>query len=87
MSEYITNAYWQHLLPDDLRDWAREQIRLEVEFRGDDYITHHRCTEEYHIEQEMLFSEIEQTGCCGSHRFKRLAPNGKTYILGYNHGH
>jgi hypothetical protein len=86
-SGYITNAYWQQLLPDEIRVWAIEQIVVESELRGDEYISHYRCAEEYDFEQEILFSEIEETGCCGSNRFKRVGPDGKTYVLGYNYGH
>lgn len=83
------NSPWQQHLPMEVRAWAVVTIRAEVERRGDEYADNYRCAEAGcgNLQQEALFSEIEEAGCCGSHRFEALAPDGKTYVLGYNYGH
>lgn len=87
MTGFSTAQPWQEHLTEEVAAWACRAIADEVASRGDEYDDNHRCTEEHDPEGERLFSEIEADGCCGSHRFRATGPDGRTYVLGYNHGH
>ena len=78
---------WQELLPEEIREWAFTSIEDEIVRNGDDYCDNYRCAEVGDPDQEQRFSEIERSGCCGSHRFEKVGPDGLNYVLGYNHGH
>lgn len=82
-----TNFYWQQLLPMEIRTWAIVTIRKKAEERGDEYVDNYRAAEVGNQEQEERFMEAEENGCCGSYKFETVGPDGKTYVLGYNHGH
>lgn len=85
---YSLRGPWLQLLPnDELREWAIRTIIAEVDRLGNEYGDTYRVAEIGNPEQEQLFAEIEESGCCGSRKFEAIGPDGNKYALGYNYGH
>lgn len=82
------DAYPRSMTPE-IRQWCQDQI--EAYIKENEW--YHDCPDNFRYaeigneEQLAWYEDVRKTGCCGEEEFQREGPDGKTYMLGFNHGH
>lgn len=76
---------WDEVLPAAVVGWAWK--RLHAECRGEPCVDNFRVALKRNSSQRRRYRNVQKRGCCGSHDFEAVGPDGETYLLGYNYGH
>jgi hypothetical protein len=76
---------WDQALPRDIVEWANSIIN--VESKDDSCVDNTRVARVGNTGQMRRYRSQQRGGCCGFTDFERVGPDGKRYLLGWNHGH
>lgn len=79
---------WEEVLPPEIVEWANQSIRRELTKDGHDTYSCVDAIRVARIDSPSQKRRYQRTvSCCGRHDFKEVGPDGKEYLLGFNHGH
>lgn len=76
---------WRDVLPEDVRKWAT--ATLNKASKDEACVDNYRVARMNSTSQMRRYRKQKERGCCGSHDFKAVGPDGNRYLMGFNYGH